>query len=109
MTRDELPELHVITVANNVPSILRHGILSHNRVSRLAHESIAMPEIQDRRRNKRIPGGRALHEYANLYINGRNKMMSKVQHTRGVADLIVDCITQQLTARDPKRIISEAE
>jgi hypothetical protein len=36
-----------------------------------------MPEIQDRRSGKRVPGGRLLHEYANLYIHARNPMMYK--------------------------------
>ena len=48
-----------------------------------------MREIQDRRRMRAVPRGRALHEYANLYINGRNKMMYKVKADRGDADLTV--------------------
>ena len=36
-----------------------------------------MREIQDVRAKKRVPGGLALHDYANLYFNGRNKMMAK--------------------------------
>jgi hypothetical protein len=37
-----------------------------------------MLAIQERRRGKVVPAGRPLHEYANLYINARNKMMFKV-------------------------------
>lgn len=36
-----------------------------------------MPEIQDVRAKKRVPGGLPLHDYANVYFNGRNKMMAK--------------------------------
>lgn len=77
MTRDELVELHYITPIANVASILRHGILSHRRAARLEHQSIAKQEVQDRRARVRIPGGRPLHEYANLYICARNPMMFK--------------------------------
>jgi hypothetical protein len=36
-----------------------------------------MQEIQDRRKGVVIPGGYALHEYANLYFHARNPMMYK--------------------------------
>jgi hypothetical protein len=38
-----------------------------------------MPEIQDRRTNKRIPGAGHLHDYANLYFDAHNPMLSKVR------------------------------
>ncbi len=77
MERHELVELHYVTPICNIPSILQHGILSHVRASRLQHRSVAMPIIQDRRTRVRVPGGRQLHEYANLYICGRNPMLYK--------------------------------
>ena len=77
MRRNQLTELHYITPMANVPSILRRGILSHTRVEGLAHESVAALEIQDRRRTVVIPGGRRLHDYANVYLCGRNPMMFK--------------------------------
>ena len=82
MERHELQELHYITPICNMPSILQHGILSHVRAARLPHESVAMPQIQDRRDQKRVPGGRLLHEYANLYFCARNPMlfMRRNQH-----------------------------
>ena len=78
MNRDELSELHYITPIDNVPSIVQHGIFSHVRAARLRHQSVAMQEIQDLRAKVVIPGGgRRLHEYANLYICGRNPMLYK--------------------------------
>lgn len=77
MERRELEELHYITPICNVPSIMQHGILSHARAARLAHRSVAMPEMQDRRSGVRVPGGRRLHEYANLYVCARNPMLYK--------------------------------
>jgi hypothetical protein len=77
MERHELQELHCIAPICNVPSIWRHGILSHVRASRFDHESVAMQEMQDRRAAVRVPSGRRLHEYANLYICARNPMLYK--------------------------------
>ena len=79
MRRDELEELHYITPIANVPSILRHGILSHARAKGTRHQSVAMEEIQDRRSRVVVPKGRRLHEYANLYVCARNPMMYKRQ------------------------------
>jgi hypothetical protein len=36
-----------------------------------------MPEMQDKRENKRIPGAGKLHDYANLYFDAHNPMLSK--------------------------------
>jgi len=36
-------------------------------------------EIQERRRNKQIPGARRLHEYANLYFDAHNPMLSRLR------------------------------
>ncbi|MCX6000531.1 MAG: DUF4433 domain-containing protein [Chloroflexi bacterium] len=77
MKREELAELHYISPMANVPSIRKHGILSHNRAKRIEHESVAMGEIQDRRAKVVVPGGRPLHDYANLYFDARNPMMYK--------------------------------
>lgn len=77
MRRDELTELHYIVPIANVASVLQHGILSHVRCQGVPHVSVAMQEIQDRREAVRVPGGRPLHEYANLYICARNPMLYK--------------------------------
>jgi hypothetical protein len=75
VTRDELPELHYITPIANVASILTRSILSHKLTARLEHVSVAKAEVQGLRAKVRVPGGRMLHEYANLYICARNPMM----------------------------------
>ena len=61
----------------NVPSVMQRGILSYERASRLAHHSVAMQEVQDRRDQKPVPGGLKLHQYANLYFQARNPMLYK--------------------------------
>jgi len=77
MTIDDLNELYFITPIDSVPSILQHGILSHNQAEQILHRDISMPEIQVRRRGKRVLGGRPLHDYANLYFDAHNPMLSK--------------------------------
>lgn len=77
MNRADIAELHYITPIENVPSILEHGILSNRLAARLTHTSIAMEKVQDRRRDKKIPGARPLHDYANLYFDAHNPMLSK--------------------------------
>ena len=73
----KLAEFQNITPLVNVPSILHHGILSHAQASKLPHHSVALQEVQDKRDKKQIPGGLALHEYANVYFHARNPMMSR--------------------------------
>ncbi len=83
MNRNELEELHYITTIRNVPSIMSKGILSHKRVKKINHNSVAMEVIQERRERKLVPGGRPLHEYVNLYFHARNPMLyvRQSQHT----------------------------
>lgn len=83
MNRADVTELHYITAIANLPSIMEHGILSHTLADQLAHDSVAMPEIQERRRNTQIPGARSLHEYANLYFDAHNPMLSKCRGRNG--------------------------
>jgi hypothetical protein len=82
--RDELEELHFITPMENLPSIMKYGILSHRQAAKIIHHSVAMNEIQKRRAKVVVPSGRPLHEYANLYICGRNPMML-VRHNQHLA------------------------
>lgn len=75
LRRSDLGELHCIVPMANLPSIVRLGILSHERARALPHVSVASDEVQTIRGNKVVPSGRRLHQYANLYIDARNPMM----------------------------------
>lgn len=79
MIRSDITELHYIAPIVNVPSILEYGILSHNRAKKVDHYSVAMGEIQERRKDKQIPGARHLHDYANLYFDAHNPMLSRLR------------------------------
>ena len=78
MNQRDIKELYFITPIDNIPSIFQHGIMSHNKIkaSKLSHKSVAHGDVQKRREDKVIPGGkRKLHDYVNLYFNPRNSMM----------------------------------
>jgi hypothetical protein len=77
LKRANVKELHYITPIANMPSIMKKGILSHALSKNLPHKSLAMEEIQSKRKNKQIPGARKLHDYANLYFDAHNPMLSK--------------------------------
>ena len=97
-------ELHCIMPMANIPSVLQSGILSHERAAQLPHHSIALQPVQDRRDQTTIPGGRKLHQYANLYFHARNPMMFK---RRGEAASI--CVLRVSTAvlQVPGTVISD--
>jgi hypothetical protein len=75
--RADLTELQYIVPLSNLDSIFQYGILCHRVAQRIAHDSIAMAEVQDLRTRVVVPGGRPLHDYVNLYICARNPMMYK--------------------------------
>ena len=77
MELDDLEELHYITLIVNMSSIYKSGIFSHKKAEKISHQSVAMDEIQDRRKKVVVPGGRPLHQYVNLYFHARNPMMFK--------------------------------
>ncbi len=77
MKRSDIKYLYYITRIVNVPSIMEHGILCHNMAEHVSHQSVAMEEVQERRKNKVIPGAGKLHDFVNLYLNVRNPMMYK--------------------------------
>ena len=71
----DVREFHNIVHINNITSIIEHGILSFNEAKKIVHQSIAMNKIQQKRDNTKIPNGKFLHDYANLYFHARNPMM----------------------------------
>jgi hypothetical protein len=71
-----------MTPIANLPSIVQSGVLSHQRAEEVPHESIADPSVQDHRVGKRVPNGRMLHDYVNLYFDARNAMMYRRRNRR---------------------------
>ena len=75
MNPSDISELHFIASIADVHSIMEKGIFCHHLAQKLAHHDLSMPEVQDRRTTRILPGGRPLHDYANLYIHARNPML----------------------------------
>jgi O-acetyl-ADP-ribose deacetylase (regulator of RNase III) len=80
MRRAPLKELYYITHINNLPSILKRGILSHELVKaeNVPFISIYADDIVAKRREIKTPDGRSLWSFANLYFQARNPMLYKV-------------------------------
>ena len=89
MERSGVSELQYIAAVENVPSILRRGILSHDTACDLPHLSLADEGVQSLRSSKQVPGGERLHRYANLYFNARNPMLYRLVRTRPPQSLVV--------------------
>ncbi len=79
MDRADIKELHFITHFDNIESITRHGIVSRNLAKKkmLNFNDISEEGVQDRRSGKKVPGtNKVLHDYANLYFDAHNPMLS---------------------------------
>ncbi|GFG53483.1 hypothetical protein CQY20_22015 [Mycolicibacterium agri] len=82
MERGRVNELHYMTPIANLASIVHYGLLSHHRAAEVPHDSIADPSVQGNRVGKRVPNGRLLHDYVNLYFDARNAMMYRRRNVR---------------------------
>ena len=108
-------ELHCIMPMANIGSVMAHGILSYERAARLAHHSVALQPVQERRDQKQVPGGLKLHQYANLYFHARNPMLHRrlaeadglcvLRVSTRVLDLQGVVITDQNAASDYVRFL----
>jgi O-acetyl-ADP-ribose deacetylase (regulator of RNase III) len=86
-----IKNLFYITHVDNLGSIIERGILAHSVVER---EGVAFTPIYDtaivaRRRDKTVPAGASLWEYANLYFQPRNPMLYRVMCEKHRADIAV--------------------
>ncbi len=68
--------LYNIQAIENIPSIMKYGLLSNEKAKHIKHASIAMQEVQDIRNDVCVPNGLKLHQYANVYFDPRNPMLS---------------------------------
>lgn len=97
----DIKRLYYITHIDNVPSILRRGILSHERVET---EGVQYTPIYDEaivaaRKDKLAPNGKRLWSFANLYFNARNPMLYRVKHEKSLDDMAVVCVKPTILQR----------
>jgi hypothetical protein len=86
MNRQQIKALYYITYISNVPSIVERGILAHNVLQKMTEKNrinfsdISNSEVQEIRSGKKIPGtNKRLHDYANLYFDAHNPMLSSLR------------------------------
>jgi O-acetyl-ADP-ribose deacetylase (regulator of RNase III) len=93
MKKENIKSLYYITHKENVESILKNGIYSHNKIEK---EGITIKKIYDEnviniRKNKLLPNSEKLSDYANLYFQPRNPMLYRLLCTaeRGINDIVI--------------------
>lgn len=88
-------ELYNINSIENVQSISTRGILSYNRAKKIPHVSIASSVIQTKR-NKKVPNGLHLQDYACLYFSVRNPMMYVLERVKRIENLCILRISEDI-------------
>ena len=98
----DINSLFYITHVENLPSILRHGILSHSQVvaQNVPYEAIYDTAIVSNRKEKMTSAGRSLWDYANVYFQPRNPMMYRVVHEKGRKNLAVVAVRPEVMNGD---------
>jgi hypothetical protein len=73
-------ELYYITHIDNIPSILKLGVLSHEEMQKrnVPYRRIYDEQIISNRKNRTTPDSKSLWAYANLYFQPRNPMLYRV-------------------------------
>ena len=99
--------LYYITHVNNVPSILRHGILAHEKIEelQLPFTRIYDAQIVSKRENIPAPDGHTLWHFANLYFQPRNPMLYRVLREKSTEEIAIISV-QPTILRQPKGFVS---
>lgn len=84
-----IKELYYITHINNIPSILRRGILSHEIIESegIPFTPIYNAEIVSRRKGIKTPDGRSLWSFSNIFFQPRNPMLYRVVFFSGITSV----------------------
>ena len=84
-------ELYYITHIDNVPSILKNGILSHKNIIDKGIEFTPIYDecIVSRRKERKTPDGKSLWEFANVFFNPRNPMLFRVNCEKTTYNLAI--------------------
>src|SRR2546430_13722578 len=85
-------EFQCIMPLENIPSVLKLGVLSNERAAKVPHYSVALEVVQERRDLKHVPGGLKLHQYANLYFHARNPMLYRRKEEAANFCVLLDSI-----------------
>lgn len=91
MASSAIKGLYYITHIDNIPSILKLGILSHNMVEKegLHYTPIYDAQIVSNRHAIKVPDGRTLWSFANVYFQPRNPMLYRVLCEKDINDIAI--------------------
>jgi len=80
MKKPQVKGLYYITHVDNIPSILKQGILSHALVERQKIKFTPIYDVQivTNRQKRQVPSGKSLWDFANVYFQPRNPMLYRV-------------------------------
>jgi len=94
-------ELFYITHIDNIPSILKRGIFSHERVhvEGIRFKHVYNEDIIEKRKEIKTPNGRSLWGFANLYFNARNPMLYKLKCDGLLENIAVLGISPEILSR----------
>jgi len=98
MKKRAIKGLYYITHLDNLPSILRHGILSHHQIEALEipYTAIYDPSIVSGRKERLTPDNKNLWEYANVYFQPRNPMLYRVLNESNRREVVVLGVSPQV-------------
>lgn len=101
MKLPQISGLYYITHIENIPSILAHGIFSHERVlaEKIPYARIYGEDIIVNRRDIQTPDGHSLWHFANLYFQARNPMLYRVTHEKPVHEIAVILLKPEILDR----------
>ena len=96
-----LRELYYITHVKNLKSILDKGILSHCKMEEtgLNFERIYNKSVVTRREEIKVPDGRSLWLFANLYFQARNPMLFTVIRNNPLDEIAVIGVDRSILDR----------
>ena len=104
VTKEKLAEVYFLADIDNLPSILKEGVLSRNEIKKKglydSKSDISNREVQARREKDIVSPydkvKRNLHDYANLYIQPFNAMMAAVAHTDRIKHVCVIRVSKRV-------------
>ena len=101
MKRPQVKWLYYITHIDNIPSILRQGILSHEQIEagNIPYTRIYDEEIVANRQEIQTPNGKSLWSFTNLYFQPRNPMLYRVLHEKSEDDIGVLAVEPAILQR----------
>ena len=95
-------ELYYITHVDNLPSILKNGVLSHEimETEKIKHKKIYDNEIVVNRSKIVAPNKKDLWSFANLYFQARNPMLYRVIFEQGANNIAILGINKSILNKD---------